>query len=74
MAALVAGARPARRYGRARWAAITLTFGPVTSRMDNIDPTPTASGGNAAGVVPSGVTYPGGPNVQLGLGALSGRR
>jgi len=49
---------------------ITLTFAPVTSRMDNIDPAANCFRvEDAAGAVPvTAVSYPGGPNVQLSLG------
>lgn len=54
---------------------ITLTFAPVTSRMDNVDPAANCFRvEDVIGVVPvTAVTYPGGPNVQLSLGRpLSG--
>lgn len=54
---------------------ITLTFAPVASRMDNVDPTANAfQVEDAAGVVPvTAVSYPGGAAVQLSLGRpLSG--
>jgi sialate O-acetylesterase len=54
---------------------ITLSFAPVTSRMDNVDPTANCFRvEDAAGVAPvTAVTYPGGPNVRLSLGrALAG--
>ncbi len=48
---------------------ITLTFAPVTSRMDNVDPSanPFRVEDSAGAVAVTAVTYPGGPNVRLKL-------